>query len=114
MTPRPCLYPPLICLLQVGEDQAKCLSGCEDQINSVSVTSSSFPNRETLVRREEFCLTVLKLVKTCNSAKRVLLTVQCYLSYPSPRLGKKFVSFMRLLSCSDMIGGDSKGERGMT
>ena len=59
----------------MGEDNAECLSGCEDQINSVSVTSSSFPNRETLVRREEFCLTVLKLIKTCNSAKRVLLTV---------------------------------------
>ena len=65
--------------LQVGEDGSKCLSGCEDQINSVSVTSSSFPNEGTLVRREEFCLTVLKLVKTCNSAKRVLLEVS-YLS----------------------------------
>ena len=64
----------------MGEDGgAKCLSGCEDQINSVSVTSSSFPNEGTLVRREEFCLAVLKLVKTCNSAKRVLLEV----SYPS-------------------------------
>ena len=65
----------------MGEDGgAKCLSGCEDQINSVSVTSSSFPNEGTLVRREEFCLAVLKLVKTCNSAKRVLLEVS-YLSY---------------------------------
>ena len=62
---------------QVGEDGgSKCLSGCEDQINSVSVTSSSFPNEGTLVRREEFCLAVLKLVKTCNSAKRVLLEVR--------------------------------------
>ena len=65
----------------MGEAGSKCLSGCEDQINSVSVTSSSFPNEGTLVRREEFCLTVLKLVKTCNSAKRVLLEVSCLLSY---------------------------------
>ena len=46
---------------QVGPDQHECLSACHDQVNSVSVTSSDFPNRETFVRREEFCLTLNKL-----------------------------------------------------
>lgn len=52
-----------------------CLAACEDQINSVSVTSSDFPNRETFVRRDEFCLTVLKIQRTCSSAKRLFLQV---------------------------------------
>ena len=54
-------------------DQSECLSACEDQINSVGVTSSDFPNRETFVRRQEFCLTLLKLVRTCSSEKRLFL-----------------------------------------
>ena len=39
----------------------------------MSVTSSDFPNRQTFVRREEFCLTVLKLKRTCSSRKRAFL-----------------------------------------
>ena len=49
------------------------MSACDDQINSVAVTSSDFPNRETFVRREEFCLTLTKLGKTCVSEKRDFL-----------------------------------------
>ncbi len=63
-------------LLQVGSEKSECLSGCFDQINSVSVTSSDFPNRETFVRREEFCLTALKLIRTCRSEKRIFLQVR--------------------------------------
>ena len=58
---------------QVGDAQSVCLSACDDQINSVSVTSSDFPNRETFVRREEFCLTLTKLTKTCASEKKEFL-----------------------------------------
>lgn len=60
-------------LNRVGENQDECLSACYDQINHVSVTSSDFPNRETFVRREEFCLALQKLNRTCNSEKRTFL-----------------------------------------
>jgi hypothetical protein len=62
--------------LKVGEAESECLSACDDQVNSVSVTSSDFPNRETFVRREEFCLTLLKLRKTCSSPKRAFLVAK--------------------------------------
>ncbi|CAB4068103.1 ASICN [Lepeophtheirus salmonis] len=61
-------------LNKVGKNQDECLSACDDQINSVSVTSSDFPNRETFSKREEFCLALLKLVRTCNSRKKIFLT----------------------------------------
>ena len=38
-----------------------------EQVNAVSVTSSNFPNRETFVEREEFCILVDKLIRTCKS-----------------------------------------------
>ena len=37
------------------------------------MTSSKFPNRETFVKREEFCITLMKLNRTCNSKKRAFL-----------------------------------------
>ena len=58
---------------QVGSSNTTCLSACHDQINSVGVTSSDFPNRETFVRREEFCLALKKLMRTCSSEKRIFL-----------------------------------------
>ena len=33
-----------------------------------------FPNRETFVKREEFCITLMKLNRTCNSQKKAFLT----------------------------------------
>ena len=63
-------------LSQVGTDQRVCLSSCVDQVNSVSVTSSDFPNRETFVRRDEFCLTLTKLQRTCSSEKRAFLVAK--------------------------------------
>ena len=51
-----------------------CLAACEDQLNLVTETSSSFPNSQTFHRREEFCLIVHKLVKTCSTVKRAALT----------------------------------------
>ena len=58
---------------QVGSSASECLSACHDQVNSVGVTSSDFPNRETFVRREEFCLALNKLRRTCSSEKRIFL-----------------------------------------
>ena len=57
----------------MGENQQICLAACEDQINNVGVTSSDFPNRETFVKRDEFCLTLRKVNRTCNSEKREFL-----------------------------------------
>ena len=53
--------------------EGECLAACDDQINQVSVTSSNFPNRETFVKREEFCITLMKLNRTCKSQKRTFL-----------------------------------------
>lgn len=50
------------------------MSACDDQINNVGVTSSDFPNRETFVKRDEFCITLKKLNRTCHSEKAVFLT----------------------------------------
>ena len=51
-----------------------CLAACEDQVNLVTETSSSFPNSETFHRREEFCLIVNKLLRTCSTKKSAALT----------------------------------------
>ena len=53
---------------------SKCLAACEDQVNLVTETSSSFPNSQTFHRREEFCLVVRKLLKSCSSSKASALT----------------------------------------
>ncbi|XP_023319996.1 uncharacterized protein LOC111695065 isoform X2 [Eurytemora carolleeae] len=50
--------------------QVKCRSSCEDQVNSLFVTTSNYPNRKTLVYREEFCIVTLRLIDKCNSFKR--------------------------------------------
>ena len=51
-----------------------CLAACQDQLNLVTETSSSFPNSQTFHRREEFCLVVQKLVRTCSTVKAAALT----------------------------------------
>ena len=69
--------------------QTKCRSACEDQVwheifrklwsrnfyiccqvNSLFVTTSSYPNRKTLIYREEFCIITKRLIKKCRSYKR--------------------------------------------
>ena len=77
-----------VCLqFQVGKNQDECLAACNDQINNVGVTSSQFPNRETFVKREEFCITFMKLNRTCASAKRPFLTNK----FPNGELKKNYV-----------------------
>ena len=51
-----------------------CLAACEDQLNLVTETSSSFPNSETFHRRREFCLVAEKLIGTCSTKKAGALT----------------------------------------
>ena len=50
--------------------QIKCRSNCEDQINSLFVTTSSYPNRKTLIYREEFCILAKRLLHKCKGPKR--------------------------------------------
>ena len=52
----------------------QCLAACKDQLNLVTETSSSFPNSQTFHRREEFCLVIYKLAKTCSTVKAAALT----------------------------------------
>ena len=40
------------------------------QVNSLFVTTSSYPNRKTLIYREEFCIVTNRLIKKCKSFKR--------------------------------------------
>ena len=53
-----------------GPFQVKCRSNCEDQINSLFVTTSNYPNRKTLVYREEFCILAKRLIEKCQGPKR--------------------------------------------
>ena len=58
----------------MGSQRRPCLAACEDQVNLVTETSSSFPNAETFHRREEFCLIINKLLRTCSTVKAAALT----------------------------------------
>ena len=44
----------------------------------MSVTSSNFPNRETFVEREEFCILVDKLIRTCKSKGKYYVLSKFY------------------------------------
>ena len=57
-----------------SDSRKECLAACKDQLNLVTETSSSFPNSQTFHRREEFCLVVHKLAKTCSTVKAAALT----------------------------------------
>ena len=57
-----------------SDGKKQCLAACKDQLNLVTETSSSFPNSQTFHRREEFCLVIHKLSKTCASVKAAALT----------------------------------------
>lgn len=48
----------------------KCRQRCENQDNRLTMTSSSYPNRQTFPYREDFCLVMKKIVKVCNDPVR--------------------------------------------
>ena len=52
-----------------------CMPACDDQIHSVEITSSVFPNRATFPRRQEQCLLILKLQTVCNTYKEATLSL---------------------------------------
>ena len=61
-----------------------------------------FPNRETFVKREEFCITLMKLNRTCASAKRDFLISK----FPSG--GSKMQTILVYLLIGDSIIGIEK------
>lgn len=51
-----------------------CRMRCEDQSEEMTATTTKYPNRNTIVYREDFCLVVKKVVKACSHPqKRELL-----------------------------------------
>ena len=48
----------------------KCRPNCEDQTNSMVITSSIYPNGRAFVHRNEFCVLSRSLLDKCNSSKR--------------------------------------------
>ena len=79
---KPCSGTNLNCmndiLLRIGKyDQVndngkmmKCRSSCQDQSNTIAVTTSSFPNEKTFRHRESFCMIVPRLLQKCEGFKR--------------------------------------------
>ena len=65
------------------------MAACEDQVNLVTETSSSFPNSETFHRREEFCLVIHKLLRTCSTVKAAALTDKFPYICPHLRMMRK-------------------------
>ena len=53
-----------------GARRQRCRAACEDQINSMFITTSSYPNRETFQHQEEFCIITDRLISKCSSDKR--------------------------------------------
>ena len=53
-------------------------NSCWCQVNAVSVTSSHFPNHKTFVKRDEFCILVNKLVKSCSKPAKYYVLVKFY------------------------------------
>ena len=51
----------------------KCRPNCEDQKNSITITSSIYPNGRAFVQRNEFCTLCKSLIQKCNNSKKVPL-----------------------------------------
>ena len=67
------------CQDQVSQLSPPSLSSNQtEQVNAVSVTSSNFPNRETFVEREEFCILLEKLIRTCKSKGKYYVLSKFY------------------------------------
>ena len=53
-----------------------CLANCIDQKYDVKVTSSTYPNKQSFVQSKEFCLVYEKILKSCQTEKRITLEEQ--------------------------------------
>ncbi len=52
---------------QTKKKTRKCRAACKDQANTVAVTTSRLPNRQTFTERPEFCALLKKLRNKCSS-----------------------------------------------
>ena len=55
------------------DKKEKCRPNCEEQVNSMIITSSVYPNGRTFGHRKEFCILCNSIFKKCNSSKRLPL-----------------------------------------
>ena len=79
---KPCVGASLTCmnniLIRIGRfdhvnvkgEMMKCRSSCDDQVNSMYVTTSAFPNDKTFRYRESFCMMIPRLLDKCTGFKR--------------------------------------------
>lgn len=56
--------------VNVDGKMTKCLSSCEDQVNTVHVTTSAYPNKKTFNYRDAFCIIIQRILQKCNGFKR--------------------------------------------
>ena len=56
--------------VDVNGKKMKCRSSCEDQVNNLFVTSSTYPNANTFRYREEFCIIIQRILQKCSSSKK--------------------------------------------
>ena len=48
----------------------KCRPSCEDQMNTMTVTTSAYPNKNTFRYRNAFCYVIQRLLQKCKGSKR--------------------------------------------
>ena len=57
---------PDMTMVQTAENKTKkCLQRCDLQTETIMTTTSTFPNRETFVYRQEFCYVLQKIARVC-------------------------------------------------
>ena len=57
-------------MLTFSGEEKECLSNCIDQLMTVSVTQSTYPNLHAFDKTREFCYVLKKLIRSCNGDRR--------------------------------------------
>ena len=60
--------PDLTIAIDIQNNTKKCLQRCELQTETVSATSSTFPNKDTFFFRPEFCYVLQKISMLCSKS----------------------------------------------
>ena len=67
------LVPPLQLLIFFTQE---CLANCIDQSYDVKITSAAYPNHLVFIESSEFCIIYNKLLKSCQTEKKITLEEQ--------------------------------------
>lgn len=59
--------PDLTITNNTANETLKCLQRCDLQTETVMITSSKFPNKETFIHRREFCFVLQKIAEICRN-----------------------------------------------